>query len=541
MPQLPGVHFAIVCVPHNQTRAVVELRDLAEDLDVVDRVHFLDPVGPSEVSGFLASADMGIHPMVHFGSHEFALPNKLFEYLHAGLPLAVSDCRALSQFVAANRLGAVFTAEDATSCAAAVRDVLDRKDALSRRIADDGELLAPFDWRRQAENLRDVYRGLVGRERLPECGHHTNLSDVHEVPAYRTNRKPVLGIGPSNSAGQGWQFAKAVEREFGVQSFVLQVDRGSGLGYPADETVPFRIYARNPRWSAAMEQRVDRDWTHAILETGRPIMGHRYGTDFVVDAQAMRANGIRVGLLLHGSEVRNPRAHAERSPWSPFKDPRDELTLALQNAYDVLYPKLETFLAENQGPIFVTTPDLLLDVPEGIWLPVVVEPTPWIAEPLAFDGDRPVVSHIPSRAALKGSAIADHVGEKLAAEGLIEYRRLVGVPSSQMPQLVRETDILLDQFVLGLYGVASVEGMLSGRIVVGHVSEQVRDHVRVVTNQDLPIVEANPDTLEQTLRDLLRDREHGREVARQGQDFASTWHDGRRSAQILAQAMHLPH
>ena len=50
-------------------------------LGVGDRLHLLDPVRPDEVSAFVASADVGLLPLRHFGSHEMALANKLFEYL----------------------------------------------------------------------------------------------------------------------------------------------------------------------------------------------------------------------------------------------------------------------------------------------------------------------------------------------------------------------------------------------------------------------------------------------------------------------------
>ncbi|GAB47077.1 glycosyltransferase family 4 protein [Mobilicoccus pelagius] len=536
MPAMPGVHLAVVCVPHNRTRPVQALRDLAEGLGVDDRLHLLDPVAPEAVSSFLASADLGVHPMLHFGSHEFALPNKLFEYLHAGLPLAVSDCRALSEFVTRNEVGAVFTAEDPASCASAILDVLSRRDALHERIVTDPGLLEPYSWNHQAASLRDLYRRLLGDDAVPvEPTAETSLRDVSERFVTRDDRPSVLAVGAVNAAGQGWAWAKAVEREVpGTRTFVLAVDRDRPYAFPADEVIPFSVFRENQRWSAALRDTASATWTHALLEGGRSIIGRRYGADFVTDAAALRAQGIRVGLVFHGSDIRDPAANAARTPWSPFSDPRDELTERLQREHDLLLPKVEEFLEAGDGPVFVSTPDLLADVPGAIWLPLTVDVDAWAADPTPFDRDVPVVLHVPSRARLKGSDAADAVGRRLAAEGLVEYRRLEDVDPADMPAHVREADVVLDQFAVGVHGVAAVEAMAAGRICLAHVREDVRELL-----PGCPVVEANPETLEDVLRGLLADRDRGREIARAGRAYVREVHDGRRAARVLAEHLHL--
>lgn len=532
LPSLPGVHLAIVCVPHTKTMPVGQLIELAESLGVRDRLHLLDPVAPNEVSSFLSSADVGVHPMVHFGSHEFALPNKLFEYLHAGLPLAVSDCRALSEFVSTNNVGSVFIAEDPDSCAAALKDALSRREQLHRRIVEDDALLEPYSWEHQAARLRELYREILGPDALPkEPSAETSLADVSEEFVTRDDRPAVIGIGATNAAGQGWAWGKSLERHVpGTKSYVLRVDRGGPFDFAADEVVPFSVYRENQRWSAGLRDRIYADWTHALIETGRSLMGTRYGRDFAGDADSMLAIGVRVGLVFHGSEIRNPEANARRSRFSPYQDPTDELTYRLQTEYAQLMPKVEAFIAADKGPVFVSTPDLLDDVPGSIWLPLAVERSVWDHEPTAFDRDVPVVLHVPSRSSIKGSEAADTVGRLLEEEGLIEYRRLENVPQHDMPAHVKDADIVLDQFAIGMHGVAAVEAMMAGRIALAHVTDDVRSRL-----PECPVIEADPETLESVLRELLADRERGRAAARAGQAYARELHDGTRSAAVLAE------
>lgn len=161
LASLPGVHLAVVCVPHSQTVVVNGLRVDAEQAGVADRAHFVDPVGSDDVVAFLSTADIGVHPM-HGGipNHEMALPNKLFEYLHAGLPLVVTDLQVLGAFVREHGIGQTFPSEDAEGLAAAVSKVLDDLPSYQQAVSDP-ELRATFTWERQADVLRQVYDELL--------------------------------------------------------------------------------------------------------------------------------------------------------------------------------------------------------------------------------------------------------------------------------------------------------------------------------------------------------------------------------------------
>lgn len=362
----------------------------------------------------------------------------------------------------------------------------------------------------------------------------SGVSESSHPPLRRpTDIPPRLAIGPANMAGQAWAWAKAMERNVpGLRTEVMMVDRGSPLVFPADELVPVQRYARDPQWAEAYEERALATWTHALLEAGRPLFGLRHGKDFRGDADLLRSAGVGVGLVFHGSEVRNPREHARRTPWSPFGDPSDELTARLQRSWEALMPAVRAF----EGPTFVSTPDLLDDVPGSTWLPVVVDPGEWSGATGLLERRRPVVLHAPSRAAIKGSDHVERALAPLAADGAVEYRRLEGVAPSEMPAALRDADIVLDQFALGSYGVMACQAMAAGRVVVGHVTAEVRERV----GRPLPIVEADPATLADVVRTLVRDRDAARVTAEEGTRFVREVHDGRRSAEVLVAGFGLP-
>ena len=531
---LPGVHLAVVAVPSVRTSAVRRLAAHARALGVEERVHLVDPVSPEQVSAFLVGADIGLLPLRHFGSHEVALANKLFEYLHAGLPVLVSDCRAQAEFVRRHGVGRVHVAGDAESFAHEVRSLVDAGASTTPSPEAVADLLAPLAWHHQVSRLREVYATVldVALDEPAVLTDFGELADLHQRLEGSTASASVLAIGPANMAGQAWEWARATERLLpGLRAEVLSVDRGSAVTFDADEVVPANTFARDRGWAQHRQSAAVGDWTHALLEAGRPVFGLLNGRDFRGDVEVLRAAGVEVGLVLHGSEIRNPSAHAARSPWSPFADPSDDLTRRLQKQSDRLRARVAAFV----GPVFVSTPDLLLDVPQAHLLPVVVDVDRWASDAPVLTREVPVVVHAPSRAALKGSVHVEAALAPLVAEGLIDYVRLEGVAPAEVFDVVRTADFVLDQFAIGTYGVLAAEAMAAGRVVVSHVPDQVRR----MHGDEPPIVEATPDDLETVVRRLLTDRDAARDVARKGVPYVRELHDGRFSAAVLRDVLGL--
>ncbi len=234
-------------------------------------------------------------------------------------------------------------------------------------------------------------------------------------------------------------------------------------------------------------------------------------------------------MLCHGSDIRLPSRHALHHPASPFTDPSHDITARLERAVRLN----SEILGRLQLPVFVSTPDLLLDVPGARWLPVVVDPERWKSDSPPLQRAVPVVVHAPSSGWIKGSDLIDPVMRRLHEEGLIEYRRLRGVPHAEMPEAYRSADIVLEQFRIGNYGVAACEGMAAGRVVIGYISDQVADAVRDQSGVDLPIVRTEHAMLESKIRDLLSNREASCAVAASGPAFVREVHDGRFSARVL--------
>jgi glycosyltransferase involved in cell wall biosynthesis len=121
------------------------------------RLHVLPYVEPEFISTFLRDATAGVHPLTHYGNAEVALPNKLFDYLHARLPVVVSDVRAMADLVTQQRFGLVFKADDPNDLLLALKRVWRQRAEFEQSIGNGREFLAAHSWEAQEPQLLSVY------------------------------------------------------------------------------------------------------------------------------------------------------------------------------------------------------------------------------------------------------------------------------------------------------------------------------------------------------------------------------------------------
>lgn len=357
-------------------------------------------------------------------------------------------------------------------------------------------------------------------------------SDPAERPSlHHPAGRPRVLIAPANFAGQGYRWARALDAA-GVPTLAWQRSLRDGFGYPADHADGSRAQGASRRWQRSVFDEVVDTVEAVVIEAGRPLFGALFGHDPVLEATALRDAGVRVATLWHGTDIRLPSVHRTDHPWSPFGVPGAG---AWSAAVESVARRNRRRSALIGPPTFVSTPDLLPGLPGALWVPVVLDLPAWRMPPPARTGAL-VVLHLPSSRQIKGTQLVEATLRELAAEGLVDYRAPGPVPAAAVPALIEQADVVLDQFRLGIYGVAACEAMAAGRLVVSMVDPQVYRAVRDLTGRQLPIVPTTPDDLRAVVRDLAV-REEPDPRAALGPEFVRAVHDGRRSAQVLAAAL----
>jgi hypothetical protein len=356
------------------------------------------------------------------------------------------------------------------------------------------------------------------------------------VEQARAGRPPVpetpmrLYLAPANFAGQGWLWARAAERELPGVGAVTMVGVPSGFRFSSDYHVPEQVYLRSPDWQREQFEYVREGFTHVLIEAQRPMFGTLFSSNAFTEARVLTGYGLRVATIAHGRDVRLPSLHRENYPFSPYV--REEW--AEVDALEVQVRRNLAGLASLDLPAFVSTPDLLDDLPDATWCPVVIDPALWETPEPPLERSRPVAVHAPTSSKFKGSEQVDEAMTDLHERGLVEYRRIQGVSPEEMRQIIGSADLVLDQFRLGSYGVTACEAMAAGRVVLGHVSDHNRRRVHEAAGEELPIVETTVENISSVVLDLLDDRSHSQKIAAQGPGFVRRLHDGSYSATVLS-------
>lgn len=123
-------------------------------------IYFLPAVAPEIVLEYTASADVGISLIENIClSYYYCMPNKLFEYSMAGLPVLVSNMKDMSKLVISNQMGLVISEYSVQS----INDTIDLliKNDLSQMKKNSHKAAMSLSWELQEKKMISAYNKLL--------------------------------------------------------------------------------------------------------------------------------------------------------------------------------------------------------------------------------------------------------------------------------------------------------------------------------------------------------------------------------------------
>ena len=124
---------------------------------------------------------------------------------------------------------------------------------------------------------------------------------------------------------------------------------------------------------------------------------------------------------------------------------------------------------------------------------------------------------------VKGSGYIKSAIDNLIHDGYnIKYTFIDNVPTQDIKYIQCQADIVVDQLCAGWYGTTAVECMALEKPVIAYLREDI---LQICPNENIPIVNANPKTLEQTLIELIGDPGKLKELGKSGREYAVKYHD----------------
>lgn len=140
--------------------AVPKLKEEVEKRGIPEKVKFVGKVPYAELLGFTALADVGLSLDKPTSiNYQYSLPNKLFDYLHTGIPVITSKVVEVKRIVDEYSVGITVDSSNPSEIAAAIEDM--RNSDKRKYEAGIERAQKELNWNQERKVLEDIFTPLL--------------------------------------------------------------------------------------------------------------------------------------------------------------------------------------------------------------------------------------------------------------------------------------------------------------------------------------------------------------------------------------------
>lgn len=182
------------------------------------------------------------------------------------------------------------------------------------------------------------------------------------------------------------------------------------------------------------------------------------------------------------------------------------------------YPVFEKYCAN----IFVSTPDILEWSKDSVWIPNPIDVEHFnVDSSLKKESDEICIVHAPNNRTVKGTKYVIDAVEKLREKGYkISFELVENKSHDEVIYAFKKADIVVDQLLLGWYGMVSVEAMALGKPVCVFIDEKYDSYL----SSDA-LVNTSKEKLVDNLIRLVEDEKLRKDFGRKGRSYVESVHD----------------
>ena len=104
-----------------------ELEELTVQMSLQGKVQFLGKILPDDLKSFTLNADLGLCLLDNLGlSYYYSLPNRIFDYLHAGIPVLASDFPEIRKIVETYKTGVLVSHHEPEYLSRVINEILQK-------------------------------------------------------------------------------------------------------------------------------------------------------------------------------------------------------------------------------------------------------------------------------------------------------------------------------------------------------------------------------------------------------------------------------
>lgn len=132
-----------------------ELKQLVKALKLNEKVIFLGKIQPDFLLSITSQASLGISIEEDLGlNYRFALPNKLFDYIQAKIPILVSDLPEMSSLVSQYKIGEVIIERNPDTIAKLIKSMIENKNLYQQNLENAAKELI---WENEEMKLKEIF------------------------------------------------------------------------------------------------------------------------------------------------------------------------------------------------------------------------------------------------------------------------------------------------------------------------------------------------------------------------------------------------
>ncbi|MFK8060501.1 MAG: glycosyltransferase [Polaribacter sp.] len=152
MPFLPNFLFVII----GTGDIIDDLKQLVSTKNLNSQIHFLGRKSPKELQKITPLADIGISTEEDLGlNYRYALPNKIFDYIQAEIPILVSNLPEMKQIVLDYSVGEIIINREPEELAHQIKKVVNKD--FSIKLKEAKEVLI---WENEEQKLIKILKNL---------------------------------------------------------------------------------------------------------------------------------------------------------------------------------------------------------------------------------------------------------------------------------------------------------------------------------------------------------------------------------------------
>tara|TARA_B100000242_G_C43055252_1_gene493700 strand:- start:9100 stop:10221 length:1122 start_codon:yes stop_codon:yes gene_type:complete len=122
-------------------------------------IHFFPPVTEKDILGYSSSADVGICYLTDLClSYKLSLPNKIFEYLHAGIPVLINEEQLSAKKLIEKESCGFILSNNPTIMRNQINDIT--RNQISKELKNLPAILEKYNWEKQEANLLKIYSNI---------------------------------------------------------------------------------------------------------------------------------------------------------------------------------------------------------------------------------------------------------------------------------------------------------------------------------------------------------------------------------------------